>query len=331
MGTKEQKLKTLPWLLLFFYPQYKAMRIIYLWWKNDQSWTEEKLQLERDIVSVEPFVEAVPQVFVQLTILAFSFDEQRSDVYGIINPSGRMFLASFTISVLSATLGIAKFLKTGHCQLVPNEFYGCGFISTMLITLISLLMKGAQFYFFIRVQSNLPTGIMIWIGLFIFPHIIYALILMVISVGWKKTFSELVPRSPGFLIMPALTCFTFGPVNFKSSGQGFCCYGGDSFDHFESREFGLSFDLSWINIGISCLTILLSPLLYLVSGDDAVFDFLTPLVFPLAFANFFIQIIILDLMRASKNFGSSFCINCIHRTVISTQEDQPEQEMIVIS
>ena len=50
--TAENRLKTLPLLLLQCYPQYKAVRVIYLWLKDDQSWLEEKLKLERDIATI---------------------------------------------------------------------------------------------------------------------------------------------------------------------------------------------------------------------------------------------------------------------------------------
>ena len=49
---KEKKLKTLPVLLLQLYPQYKAIRIIYLWLKDDFSWSEEKLKLERELGNI---------------------------------------------------------------------------------------------------------------------------------------------------------------------------------------------------------------------------------------------------------------------------------------
>ena len=51
-NTKIKKLKTLPALLIMFYPQYKAMRIINLWLKDDKSWKDEKLHLERDIANI---------------------------------------------------------------------------------------------------------------------------------------------------------------------------------------------------------------------------------------------------------------------------------------
>ena len=92
----------------------------------------------------EAFVEALPQVFVQLTILGLSFDNE-SDAYGILNPYGHVFQASFSVSILSATLGMTKFLKNGPCQLIPRDSYGCGFFTAMLITLFSLLAKGSHF------------------------------------------------------------------------------------------------------------------------------------------------------------------------------------------
>ena len=64
--------------------------------------------------------------------------------------------------------------------------------------------------------------------------------------GWRKTFFELVPRYPGLILTPAFTNFTFGPV--QSSESSYC---GDSIGHSRTGQFGMSFDLSWINICIS--------------------------------------------------------------------------------
>ena len=50
--TQKQRLKTLPLLLLQCYPQYKVIRIIYLWLKDDPSWPNEKLELERDVATI---------------------------------------------------------------------------------------------------------------------------------------------------------------------------------------------------------------------------------------------------------------------------------------
>jgi len=52
-NTWMKKLKTLPILLFHFFPQYRASRVLYFWWKGDtEKWSKEKLFLERDISSI---------------------------------------------------------------------------------------------------------------------------------------------------------------------------------------------------------------------------------------------------------------------------------------
>ena len=122
-------------------------------------------------IFAEPFLEALPQLFVQLTIFTLSFDEKK-DGYGIINPYGYKFLITVSLSILSATFGLTKFFKDGPCQLVPQN-YGCGFFTVMFIILINLLTKAAQFCLFISLYSNLTNGILTWLCWFVLPHIIY--------------------------------------------------------------------------------------------------------------------------------------------------------------
>ena len=134
-------------------------------------------------------------MFVQLTILSLSFDKGSSG-YGIINPTGPIFLTTFILSILSATLGLTKFLKNGPCQLVPHDFYGCGFISVMLIMFFSLLWKGGHFFLFLlsrQDDSNLTNSILIWICCFVIPHIIYVCILSHIIQCLSKNNSDFWP------------------------------------------------------------------------------------------------------------------------------------------
>ena len=66
-----------------------------------------------DFIS-EPFLEAVPQILILL-------------IFFILNPGvayhldENLFIATFTTSVFTASLGIAKFLKTGPCGLVTDQ------------------------------------------------------------------------------------------------------------------------------------------------------------------------------------------------------------------
>ena len=88
---------------------------------------------------------------------------------------------------------------------------------------------------------------------------------MITSMGWKRTFTELVPRYPGLIMMPAFTSFTFGPIDTQANGFPFCC-GGDSFGNCRSGQLGLSFDFSWINIAISSVIMFISSPLELAIG-----------------------------------------------------------------
>ena len=52
-----KKLKTLPILVLHFFPQYRASRVLYFWWKGEtEKWPKEKLFFERDISSIGVYV-----------------------------------------------------------------------------------------------------------------------------------------------------------------------------------------------------------------------------------------------------------------------------------
>merc|ERR1711962_675527 len=109
-----------------------------------------KAELDRELLTVEPFVESVPQVFVLLGIGAATglpivpfrnlimVAELHQRVFAWLN---------FVTSVLSATFGITNFLKVGPMRVVPADKYCGGFchLSFPLVfttVLTSLLAKG---------------------------------------------------------------------------------------------------------------------------------------------------------------------------------------------
>ena len=65
----------------------------------------------------EPFLEAVPQVFVLLAL--WLYDD--SLIKLIVNQNYELFLASFVSSVITSTFGVAKFLRIGPCRLVSED------------------------------------------------------------------------------------------------------------------------------------------------------------------------------------------------------------------
>ena len=83
----------------------------------------------------DPIAEAIPQVFIQVAVIV--------STEGIIDPSGSLFWATFFTSLLTATLGMAKFFKSGPIQLVPSDSYGCGFFTIMLLMATHMILKAA--------------------------------------------------------------------------------------------------------------------------------------------------------------------------------------------
>ena len=68
--------KTLPLLLFQVWPQFRMLRLIYLgFWKKDPKWKKERQLLHENIVSLEPFLESVPQslwvVYLKLSTYCF--------------------------------------------------------------------------------------------------------------------------------------------------------------------------------------------------------------------------------------------------------------------
>ena len=64
----------------------------------------------------EQFLEAIPQMHICIVIYTIDSDLIFDDY------SGQMFFgASFTLSLLSSTLGFTRFLMNGPCRILPNS------------------------------------------------------------------------------------------------------------------------------------------------------------------------------------------------------------------
>ena len=93
------------------------------------------------------------------------------------NSNRTLFLITFSSSIFCATLGIAKFMKTGPCRLVSDSgfgggFFKFGFLLTMVNVCSILLSKGFLVLPFGHIIRDLPA-IGAWIGINYIPHIIY--------------------------------------------------------------------------------------------------------------------------------------------------------------
>ena len=95
---------------------------------------------------------------------------------GIVDPYGSLFLVTFFTSLLSATLGMAKFFKSGPIQLVPSDSYGCGFFTIMLLMATHLILKAVALGIFlddIKLTADLAFGLLVWSCFLVFPPLVF--------------------------------------------------------------------------------------------------------------------------------------------------------------
>ena len=76
------KRKAVTWVaaLLSFYPQYVALKIIYqIWWVDPKKGLKKKRHLERDLIQMEVFYEAVPSTLVMTYLMMTAGQRGRAD------------------------------------------------------------------------------------------------------------------------------------------------------------------------------------------------------------------------------------------------------------
>ena len=78
----------------------------------------------------EPFLESLPELFVQLCIW-----EAKLDV------NSMQFWLSTSFSIISTVLAFGKFFKIGPCQLLPKKEYVFGFVLVSFSIMSTLALK----------------------------------------------------------------------------------------------------------------------------------------------------------------------------------------------
>ena len=149
------------------------------------------------IFFAEPFVESVPQVFVLTCISALSgrintWSSYSSSYYGrayecieincgivgsLINPDADYwFFSTYLLSLVSASFGMCRFLKSGPMTLVSRTSYGCSFLLSMFTVAVGLVSKGVIMHYLLyrhRTSSDIAVSLLIWIGCNLLPSFVY--------------------------------------------------------------------------------------------------------------------------------------------------------------
>jgi len=235
--TSERRWKTLPLLLLQVWPQYRVIKLLFKDRNDQQKYHAKKEQYDKNITTLEPYVEAIPTV---LLLLAMKF--RYSDLFfgneknflGI--PKTIMFWTSVSISVFSGSLGMAKFLKLGPCQIVPSQKIHCGFFFVFITMGTTLVAKGYVFAFSLNptgdwrsleyninetveaydYNTHYTTTIFIWISSSVLPQFILAMVVFIKTCGFRNTI-KLVWQYPAMILTPLFSFWTMGPKKTTST------------------------------------------------------------------------------------------------------------------
>ena len=127
----------------------------------------------------EPFLEAVPTIHILLGIFmrgphVFGGLEHEKNFLGIQKKT--MFLTTFGLSVFSGSLGMAKFLKFGPCQIVPSQKYHFGFFLVFMSIASTLIGKGCVLAFVFVVRGgrrNYVNKCIIWMCSCLLPQLVF--------------------------------------------------------------------------------------------------------------------------------------------------------------
>jgi hypothetical protein len=212
-----EKQRKFTWIaaLLGCYPQLVAARIIWLFWTTQPlKGVREKKNLERNLMEHEIFTEAVPSALI-MTFLMVVRSYGSADVIIGRGTSEILFYVSFTTSVLSAGLGLAKCLKVGPCRVLAEG--GClggllapRFLLIFAACLLSLLGKGvalgSPFGHYLKnvvPEQKLPVAAIILATMFL-PGFLLGL-----ASCWHRGILKTFIAHPSIILMPTFTYFTF--------------------------------------------------------------------------------------------------------------------------
>ena len=106
------------------------------------------------------------------TVVDDVYRDCKKENCGLVSMKGK-FLATFILSILSASFGVAKFLKNGPMPLVPRESYGPSFVLGTFFVAGNLVYKGIMLGFSFSFFNGPINAILIWSSTFLLPQFFY--------------------------------------------------------------------------------------------------------------------------------------------------------------
>ena len=219
-ATTEKK-KALSWVaaLLSFYPQYVACKVIWLIWNDPKNGCHEKRKLERNMVQMETYLEAVPSTMVYTYVLVKATGgplvHGQELIFRWYDPNDSvLFFLGYATSVFSSTMGLAKSLKVGPVRILAEKknflggllspqfvliFFACGFTLASKAFAFALAVEGSCD----PVGTERSVGAIIASTLFFAPGILVSLFSC-----WHRGLLRTLLAHPSIILLPAYSYFT---------------------------------------------------------------------------------------------------------------------------
>jgi hypothetical protein len=260
---KSQKKWSWILLLLQFYQQWKALKVIRLLWKGDKRANEKKKEMLKEVSSLEPFLESTPATIIMTMIWLLAIVDRsggsHSAVFGGFG-GVPVFFTTYAISVITSALGITKFLQNGPCAILSNNGTLSGMLTwKFILAYYSVMLSLVTKAIFAAVIMAFASGSNIYYDRFpliciyvvtflmlnIFPHILLSIICIASSTGCNKKMAEIIFNYPALLILPAFSYFVVGPETLP------CC--GQSRNNSERHHLVISKKCTIINMALTLL------------------------------------------------------------------------------
>ena len=148
----DPKTKKWSWILVIYqcWPQFRSLKVVRLLYKNDSRAEEEKKKMMRDVLSTEPYLEAWPSVMITTGIWMgelIRFRRNENDVFGELGSIKMGFYFSYSISILTASLGLTKLLLVGPCPILSDKGLLNGlFTWRFFLCFLGVLLSVATYY-----------------------------------------------------------------------------------------------------------------------------------------------------------------------------------------
>ena len=235
------KKKAVTWVavLLGFYSQYVACKVIWLIWTNPRKGLQKKRNLQRELSQIETFCEAVPCTLIMTYLMArtFSRAEGGEIIYNMNDlGSSLLFFVAYSTSVITSSLGLARNLKVGPCRILREQKkYLGGLLSPKFVLIffacgLTLVGKGIALASAVNDSCVERDGLLAGRAAIALSTCFLPGFLVGLFACWHSRILKTLLAQPSVFLLPVFSYFTF------VSNSKLSCKGGEGNERGAGRE-----------------------------------------------------------------------------------------------